>query len=93
VSRAWSEVLRAEDVLSRAGGDEFVLLLPSTGTDEAVGVLARMSQVVDQPFSAGVARATPLCTVEELLHQADQACYRAKRNGGARVVVAGRAVA
>jgi len=88
VSRAWTEALRATDVLSRAGGDEFVLLLPSTGPTEAVAVLTRLCQATDQGFSAGVAVAAPDSTVQEVLRQADEACYRAKQTGGGHVVVA-----
>ncbi len=88
VSHAWARELRAADVLARAGGDEFVLLLPSTGADQAVDVLTRLCQATSQPFSAGIAVATPGCTVEDVLREADDACYMAKQSGGGRVVVA-----
>jgi diguanylate cyclase (GGDEF)-like protein len=87
VSRSWSEALRTTDVLARAGGDEFVLLLPSTGQAHAVEMLARLAAATDQEFSAGVAVATPTSTVEDLLRQADDACYHAKQTGRSRVVV------
>ena len=41
VSRLWTETLRSTDVLARAGGDEFVLLLPSTTRTDAVEMLNR----------------------------------------------------
>jgi diguanylate cyclase (GGDEF)-like protein len=88
VSRAWSDQLRTSDVLSRAGGDEFVLLLPSTAPTEAAAVLARLCQATEQGFSAGVGVAGPGSTVEEVLRRADAACYRAKQTGGGHVVVA-----
>src|ERR1019366_5011231 len=48
VSRAWSETLRSTDVLARAGGDEFVLLLPSTNRSHAVDMLSRLGAVTHQ---------------------------------------------
>jgi diguanylate cyclase (GGDEF)-like protein len=88
VSRAWSETLRSTDVLARAGGDEFVLLLPSTNRSHAVDMLSRLGAVTHQGFSAGVAEAGPRSTVEDLLRLADDACYRAKQAGRGNVVVA-----
>ncbi len=87
VSRLWCTQLRESDMLARAGGDEFVLLLPSTGVNQALAVLGRLSGATPQAFSAGVAAATPGCTVEEMLREADDACYQAKQRGGGRVVV------
>jgi diguanylate cyclase (GGDEF)-like protein len=88
VSRLWSETLRSTDVLARAGGDEFVLLLPSTGQTQALEMLDRLGAVTDQGFSAGVALAAPASTVEDLLRRADDACYLAKQTGRGHVVVA-----
>lgn len=87
VTRAWCAQLRDTDVLARAGGDEFVLLLPSTGIAQALSVLGRLGQATPQAFSAGVAAAKPGCTVEDVLREADDACYQAKQRGGGRVVV------
>jgi diguanylate cyclase (GGDEF)-like protein len=87
VSRAWCTHLRESDVLARAGGDEFVLLLPSTGVGQALAVLNRLGRATPQAFSAGVALATRGCTVEDVLREADDACYQAKQRGGGRVVV------
>ncbi|MHB8593956.1 MAG: GGDEF domain-containing protein [Acidimicrobiales bacterium] len=93
VSRAWCGELRATDVLARAGGDEFVLLLPSTDATQALEVLERLSRATSHPFSAGIAVATPGNTIEDVLHEADDACYQAKGTGGGQVVVAHPAAA
>jgi diguanylate cyclase (GGDEF)-like protein len=87
VSRAWCRELRTTDVLSRSGGDEFVLLLPSTNPDHATDMLHRLFSSNDQGFSAGVAAAASGSDVEELLRRADRACYRAKKQGRGQIVV------
>jgi len=93
VSAAWCGQLRSSDVLARAGGDEFVLLLPSTGAAQAVDVLGRLYRATSQPFSAGIALAAPGCSVEDLLRDADDACYQAKQTGGGQIVLAEPAAA
>lgn len=88
LSSAWSSALRPFDILARAGGDEFVLLLPSTDTSQAVEVLGRLARASSQDFSAGVALATHGSGVEDMLHRADGACYAAKHTGRRQVAVA-----
>jgi diguanylate cyclase (GGDEF)-like protein len=92
VSRAWCAELRSTDVLSRSGGDEFVLLLPSTNATHATDMLHRLLSANEQGFSAGVATATPGSTVEDLLRRADRACYHAKQKGRGQFVVDATAV-
>lgn len=88
MSRAWTSVLRPFDVLARAGGDEFVLLLPSTGPEHTVEILGRLATASPQRFSAGVSAATRGSHVEDMLRRADDACYEAKRSGGGQVAIA-----
>jgi len=88
VSRVWTAALRTTDVLARAGGDEFVLLLPSTNRVQAVEMLDRLTAATSQGFSAGVAVSSDESTVEDLLRSADQACYLAKQTGRGQAVVA-----
>ena len=73
VTRAWSKELRTADVLARAGGDEFVLLLPSTGEIHAMEVLARLTSSSSQSFSAGVTVAAPGSNPDEVMRRADDA--------------------
>jgi diguanylate cyclase (GGDEF)-like protein len=89
--------LRASDLCARLGGDEFVALMPETALDGATALgerlLARMQAqpltALDQNISAtvsiGVANAEGCSTLEELMARADQALYRAKKAGRARV--------
>ncbi|MGH9019252.1 MAG: diguanylate cyclase [Acidimicrobiales bacterium] len=91
VSRRWGDALRVTDVLARAGGDEFVLLLPSTDRARATDMLGRLAGLTEQGFSAGVAVADGDGTVDDLFRLADAACYEAKQTGRGQVVVAGGA--
>ena len=52
VVREWSAVLRRTDLLSRTGGDEFVLVLPATTLDEAAAL--PLTTVHARPGAASV---------------------------------------
>jgi diguanylate cyclase (GGDEF)-like protein len=93
--------LRREDVMARYGGEEFVLLLPETDIDGARALAERCRErLASMPIVVGGAKAINVtasfgiatrgagATVEELLHAADDALYRAKRDGRNRVEVA-----
>lgn len=83
---------RAYALASRFGGDEFVLLLPGTTKEDAVGVAERIrTQMVEMAvencpiritISMGVASLAAGETGAELLTRADEALYRAKERGG-----------
>ncbi|MCP3867265.1 MAG: sensor domain-containing diguanylate cyclase [Gammaproteobacteria bacterium] len=91
------ECLRASDVATRFGGEEFALLLPQTGREEAFNLAERIrSQVWGYPIllesgeelrisvSIGVSQLSqtdPHQTGEQLLSDADSALYKAKRMG------------
>jgi diguanylate cyclase (GGDEF)-like protein len=91
--------LRAEDVLGRWGGEEFLAVLPFTGADGAAAVAERLRQAVsarpvrvDQhepnlTVSIGVAVSDRGATPDELVSAADEALYRAKTGGRNRVEV------
>lgn len=92
--------LRPQDVLARFGGEEFLILLPETETDDAYRALIRLQReltreffMADQQkivitFSAGV---TPLGSGESFdaaMKRADAAMYQAKQAGRNRVMQA-----
>lgn len=94
---AWiSMAVGAEGIGGRRGGDEFTILLDAdaaaaTALLERLRALIEPINVLGQTFhfsiSAGVCQASPdVATLEQLLHLADQALYRAKHEGGNRVV-------
>jgi diguanylate cyclase (GGDEF)-like protein len=78
VAAAWSESLRATDVLARQGGDEFVLLLPGADFDEAATVLDRLREECDVEWSCGVAVRKPGDDLDQMLARADVRLYEAK---------------
>jgi diguanylate cyclase (GGDEF)-like protein len=93
--------VRPDDVVSRYGGEEFVVVLPRCTPDEAVPVLQRVQESLADtvradgipPFtvSIGVASTHRGGTFEEILLLADGCLLRAKDQGRNRIVVAGAA--
>jgi diguanylate cyclase len=86
---AWSDQLRGADVLARFGGDEFAILLPECGADDALGLIERLRAATPEPgsVSAGIAVWNGLETCDDLLDRADAALYEAKAQGRARAVL------
>jgi len=94
------ETIRANDVIGRYGGEEFLLLLPDSCLNEAVAVIGRLQrELAAKPmpwgkaqlqvtFSAGIAAHGAGDAVETLIQRADQALYAAKRAGKNRLSVA-----
>jgi diguanylate cyclase (GGDEF)-like protein len=94
LSRTISRHLRSGNIFARIGGEEFAILCPSTGQQEALDLAERLCQLVattpldlDQDrialtISLGVTALRDSDTrIEQLLIRADQALYTAKHNG------------
>ena len=79
---------RQEDIVARWGGDEFAVLLPRTGYEEARGLLSRFSPFVVSlerhchlpiSFSFGVAtKGQESQSIGEVLEEAERAMYHEK---------------
>jgi diguanylate cyclase (GGDEF)-like protein len=77
-------------VLSRYGGEEFVLALPACPLDHALEVVERLRRATPghETCSAGMACWDGRESASELVERADRALYEAKRSGRDRVVTA-----
>jgi len=89
-----SRQLRSTDVLGRWGGEEFVVILPSTGFVEANRVAERIRAATEErvflgdlhvTVSVGVSVCRSSDTWSDWLERADAALYRAKEGGRNRV--------
>ncbi|MEQ1515064.1 MAG: GGDEF domain-containing protein [Usitatibacteraceae bacterium] len=95
-----SGLCRAQDVVSRWGGEEFLLLLPSTDIGAAGALAERIRQTaaatplhhatadVGFTFSLGVAALHPEEAFNDAIARADRAMYQSKSDGRDRVTVA-----
>ncbi|MEJ0062389.1 MAG: diguanylate cyclase [Alphaproteobacteria bacterium] len=96
-----SRQIRSFDDAYRLGGEEFLICLKETGIDAARQVVERLREALAnwsiplpgrEPLrvtaSFGLIQAKPDRTIADLLHDADQALYRAKHAGRNRIVVA-----
>ncbi|HNP36769.1 MAG TPA: GGDEF domain-containing protein [Woeseiaceae bacterium] len=95
VARTLKIQFRPQDILVRFGGDEFAVLLPAVGIDQALSIADRVRQCVSGDtsnaddsliqipirISMGIAALDGPGTLDALIREADAALYRAKRAG------------
>jgi diguanylate cyclase (GGDEF)-like protein len=86
--------VRVFDVCARFGGEEFVIIMPGSTSDNALRIAERIRERIDHyrpsdgvlamthvTVSVGLAVSSAGATVGHLLERADQALYEAKRAG------------
>jgi diguanylate cyclase (GGDEF)-like protein len=106
IGSAIKERCRLIDLAFRYGGDEFVVLLPQTSKDNAIGVAHRLHDLIGETVwlkdvglnvrltaSVGIASyPSDSRTKAELLHLADEAMYLVKNSTRDNVAVAGAGI-
>jgi len=100
LSRVFESAVREQDIVSRWGGEEFLILLPATAQADAFEQAERLRQLLDSDSlqieryphritaSFGVCEFNPEENLEFLLKQADIALYKAKAMERNQVCVA-----
>jgi diguanylate cyclase (GGDEF)-like protein/PAS domain S-box-containing protein len=85
---AWDQELRGEDTILRYGGEEFLVVLPDCGPDDAAEIMERLRAATpdEQTCSAGLAVWKPGESIDELVGRADKALYAAKESGRDQLV-------
>jgi diguanylate cyclase (GGDEF)-like protein len=93
--------LRKIDLIGRYGGEEFIVLLPQTGSEDALSLANRLCEVIGETSMTSVKGKVQITVsigvsvngesierLEKLFDLADQALYRAKENGRNQVAFA-----
>ncbi len=100
IAQQLSRRLRKSDFIGRFGGEEFVVLMPGTGVDQAAMVLEELRAGIEgSPFHFKKERVTITISIgftdfrqgdslDNVFERADQAMYRAKDGGRNRLVQA-----
>jgi diguanylate cyclase (GGDEF)-like protein len=87
--------IRSTDIFARWGGEEFVILLPNTGNDQAVEMAERMRVAIEKitcsewgniTCSFGIATLRKNESADSFIKRGDKLLYEAKRCGKNKVV-------
>ena len=87
-----TEKLRENDIFARYGGDEFVIYLPETSLEEAIKIIERIDEnlqnnpvkngnkTIKIRLSFGISKIKKGETIEDTLKRADKNLYKAKNS-------------
>ncbi|MDB5838927.1 MAG: hypothetical protein JWQ23_879 [Herminiimonas sp.] len=99
--RVIRDTLRTLDIIGRFGGEEFVIVLPDTGIEDACRIVTRLQRELTErifthknerlfvTFSAGVVLRAWGEDSHSVIARADEALYKAKRAGKNRIATYG----
>ncbi len=99
VGEIFNKTLRGTDFSCRFGGEEFLILLPETNTEDAKLAMEKLRlKIEESPFhfrgervqitvSIGLSEFVKGDTLDQVFERADQAVYEAKNAGRNRIVI------
>lgn len=98
VARRIAATVRRSDTVGRYGGDEFLVVVPEISFDQAQDMADRLVRAIDEPIivggatcrvgaSVGVVVLSDFGSANQVLAQADEAMYGAKRVADERYLV------
>ncbi len=94
ISARMQGTVRAYDILGRFGGEEFIVILPDSGLEDARGLAERIRVSVKEVAISNFAVTMSLgvvCSresdrsVDDIIRRADEHLYKAKKNGKDRI--------
>jgi diguanylate cyclase (GGDEF)-like protein/PAS domain S-box-containing protein len=98
VADAMKAACRADDIIARIGGDEFVILLPRTDAEQAQSIIDRIKERIETVYVNGMSASVSLGletkadtqqSTNDVMNRAEQSMYQEKiqDTGGYRSVV------
>jgi len=93
VANIINQSIREQDIACRVGGEEIAIIMPNVTAAEAINILERLRQEIQQTtirwhkhtinltISVGIAEYSPNQDKLQLYSEADSAMYKAKKNG------------